>query len=95
DSNEGWEKYFCLLDDGTAVTVEDCGGVLEPLKGPGIKVKTNSSVKMRTAPSKEAEVVRTLNKGTSVEVLLRGENWTIVKYRDQVGYVMSRYLQFP
>ena len=45
--------------------------------------------------SKDAEEILTLNQGTGVEVLLRGENWTIVKYRDQVGYVMSRYLQFP
>ena len=95
DSKDEWEIYFCLLDDGTAVTVEDCGGVLEPLEGPGVKVKTASRVKMRVGPSKDAEEILTLNQGTGVEVLLRGENWTIVKYRDQVGYVMSRYLQFP
>ena len=95
ESDDGWERYFCLLDDGRAVTVEDCGGVLEPLEGPGVKVKTTSRVKMRMGPSKEAGEILTLNQGTSVEVLLRGENWTIVKYKDQVGYVMSRYLQFP
>ncbi|MBR4502752.1 MAG: SH3 domain-containing protein [Clostridia bacterium] len=95
ESDDGWERYFCLLDDGTAVTVEDCGGVLEPLEGPGVKVKTTSRVKMRMGPGKEAEEILTLNQGTGVEVLLRGENWTIVKYRDQVGYVMSKYLQFP
>ena len=95
ESDDGWERYFCLLDDGTAVTVEDYGGVLEPLEGPGVKVKTASRVKMRMGPSKEAEEILTLNQGTGVEVLLRGENWTIVKYKDQVGYVMSKYLQFP
>ncbi len=94
DSSEP-ECFLCLLDDGTTIGVSDTGGVLEPLEGSGVKVKTNSSVKMRMGPSKEAEVIRTLNRGTSVEVLLRGENWTIVKYKDQVGYVMSKYLQFP
>ena len=94
DSSEP-ECFLCLLDDGTTIGVSDTGGVLEPLEGSGVKVKTTSNVKMRMAPSKEAEVIRTLNRGTSVEVLLRGENWTIVKYKDQVGYVMSKYLQFP
>ena len=89
------EVFFCLLDDGTMIDVCDIGGVLEPLEGSGVKVKTTSNVKMRMAPTKEAEEVRTLNQGTSVEVLLRGENWTIIKHKDQVGYVMSKYLQFP
>ncbi len=43
----------------------------------------------------EAKALRTLDKGTKVEVLLRGEGWTIVKYKNETGYVMSRYLQFP
>ncbi len=94
DSSEP-ECFLCLLDDGTTIGVSDTGGVLEPLEGSGVKVKTTSRVKMRMGPSKEAEVLCTLNQGTSVEVLLRGENWTIVKYKDQVGYVMSKYLQFP
>ena len=44
---------------------------------------------------KEAKSLRTLDAGTKVEVLIRGEGWTIVKYKNQTGYVMSWYLQFP
>ena len=89
------DSFICLLDDGTAIYVTDSGGVLEPVESLGISVKTISETKMRTAPDREAQTVRTLNQGTKVEVLLRGDSWTMVKYRDQTGYVMSRYLQFP
>ena len=60
-----------------------------------VLAKTTSSVKLREAPGKTAVVSRTLSKGERVEVLLRGEGWTLVKYKNQTGYVMSRYLQFP
>ena len=87
--------FICLLDDGTILTVRNTGGILEPLESLGITAKTASSVRMREGPSKEAKSIRTLDKGTKVEVVLRGEGWTIVKYKNQQGYVMSRYLQFP
>ncbi|MBR6810354.1 MAG: SH3 domain-containing protein, partial [Clostridia bacterium] len=64
-------------------------------EGTGIIVRTNASVRMREKPNKEADALRTLSSGTKVEVLLRGEGWTMVKYKDQTGYVMSRYLNFP
>jgi uncharacterized protein YgiM (DUF1202 family) len=87
--------FLCLLDYGTAVTINNDGGVLEPLESLGVTAKAASSVRMREHPSKEAKALRTLDKGTKVEVLLRGEGWTMVKYKNETGYVMSRYLQFP
>ena len=94
-SMDDCDWFSCLLDDGTAVTINNDGGILEPLESTGVTVKTASSVRMREKPSKEAKSLRTLEAGTKVEVLLRGEGWTIVKYKNQTGYVMSRYLQFP
>ena len=73
----------------------DNGGMLVPLESLGVTAKAASDVRMRVAPSKESKALRTLSKGAKVEVLLRGEGWTMVKYKDQTGYVMSRYLQFP
>lgn len=94
-SMDDCDWFSCLLDDGTAVTINNDGGILEPLESTGVTVKTASSVRMREKPSKEAKSLRTLEAGAKVEVLLRGEGWTIVKYKNQTGYVMSRYLQFP
>ena len=88
--------FLCLTEDGQTVNICNEGGILEPVgEGLGLTAKAASNVRMRVSPSKDAEVIRTLDKGTKVEVLLRGEGWTLVKYKDQTGYVMSRYLSFP
>lgn len=89
------DRFLCRTEDGRVITVWNGDGVLEAIDGTGITVRTNTSVRFREKPSKEAKSLRTLSSGTKVEVLLRGEGWTMVQYKDQVGYVMSRYLNFP
>lgn len=87
--------FLCRMENGRVITVWNSDGVLEAVEGTGITVRTNTSVRFREKPNKEAKALRTLSSGTKVEVLLRGEGWTMVQYKDQVGYVMSRYLNFP
>lgn len=94
-SVENGENYVCQLEDGRVIALFDEGGFLEPLAGTGITVKVNTGVKLRVKAEKEAKSLRTLSNGTQVEVMLRGEGWTMVRYKDQTGYVMSRYLNFP
>lgn len=88
------DRLLCLTAEGRLIVVLN-DGVVEPLAATGIQAKASSNVKLRAAPGKTAVALRTLSKGERVEVLLRGEGWTMVKYKDQTGYVMSRYLQFP
>ena len=57
--------------------------------------KTAQRVKLLSFANKESESLLTLKAGVKVEVLLRGEGWTMVRYKEQTGYVMSRYLKFP
>ncbi len=94
-SDEGPDRFVCQTADGRLVVIWNDEGVLEPLEGTGITVRTNSNVRFREEPNKEAEVIRTLSSGTKVEVLLRGETWTMVDDKGTAGYVMSRYLSFP
>lgn len=89
------DRFLCRTEDGRIITVWNGEGVLEPVEGTGIVVRTNTSVRFREKPHKEAKALRTLSSGSKVEILLRGEGWTMVQYKDQVGYVMSRYLNFP
>ena len=89
------DRFLCQTEDGKVVVIWNGDGVLEPEEGTGIHVRTNASVRMRQKPHKEATPLRTLSSGTKVEVMLRGEGWTMVRYKDQTGYVMSRYLNFP
>lgn len=88
------DAYLCLTEEGRLITLLN-DGVVEAVAFTGITVKTTADVRLRAAPSKTADTLKTLSKGVKVEVLLRGEGWTLVQYKDSTGYVMSRYLQFP
>ena len=95
ESDSDTDTLLILTDDGYFLRLTWDGTPLTPIETLGISVKTASSVRMRSAPRKDSDALRTLSSGTKVEVLLRGEGWTMVKYKDQTGYVMSRYLRFP
>ena len=88
------DRFLCETEDGRYIEVFS-PGVLEPLDGTGITATVGSAVRMRTEPNPDAKVLRQVKAKTKVEVLLRGETWTLVKYKDETGYMMSRYLSFP
>lgn len=88
------DALMCLTEDGRLITILD-DGVLEAIDPPEIQAKVTSALRLRLAPDKTAEVAANLPKGAKVDVLIRGEGWTMVRYKKETGYVMSRYLQFP
>ena len=88
------ERFLCETEDGKYITIESTG-VLEPLQESGIQASVRSAVRMRKAPNPDAEVLHQVKAKNKVEVLLRGEIWTLVKYKGETGYMMSRYLSFP
>lgn len=95
---ESWQdidRFLCLTEDGRLVTIVNSKGVLQPLERLGITAKVKSNVRFRERPDQESKALRTLSKGAKVEILLRGEIWTMIEYKDVTGYVMSRYLNFP
>ncbi len=62
---------------------------------PLFTAAVRSAARLRKAPDPDAGVIRQLKAKTKVEVLLRGEIWTMVKYKGETGFMMSRYLSFP
>ncbi len=88
------DALMCLTEDGRLITILD-DGVLEAIDPPEIQAKVTSALRLRRAPDKTAEVAANLPKGAKVDVLIRGEGWTMVRCMNETGYVMSRYLQFP
>ncbi len=56
---------------------------------------TNASVNMRVEASTSADKITTLAKGTIVEVIQKGSNWTKVRYNGREGYVSTKYLDDP
>lgn len=88
------DRYLCETEDGRYIEVESAG-VLEPVSGSGVTAAVRSAARLRKAPNPDAGVIRQLKAKTKVEVLLRGEIWTMVKYKNETGFMMSRYLSFP
>ena len=88
------DRFMCETEDGKYIEV-DGGEFLEPLESTGLMATARQAVRMREKPNPDSKVLHQVKVKTKVEVLLRGEIWTMVKYRDEVGYMMSRYLSFP
>ena len=88
------DDFLCETEDGRYIRISG-GERLEPPESTGLMATARQAVRMREAPDPEAKVLRQVKVKTKAEVLLRGEIWTTVKYGDEVGYMMSRYLSFP
>lgn len=88
------DELMCLTEEGRLITIFD-DGVLEAIDPPDIQARVTSGLRLRRAPNKTSDVATNLPKGAKVDVLIRGEGWTMVRYEGKTGYVMSRYLQFP
>ena len=54
---------------------------------------SGSTVRMRSAPSKEASVSATISLGTIVDVVEEAEGWCGIIYNGQKGYMMNQFLE--
>lgn len=88
------DRLLCETEDGRYITILN-SGILEPVSDSGIMAAARSALRMRKAPDPKAETICQVKAKTKVEVLLRGEIWSVVKYKGETGYMMSRYLSFP
>lgn len=52
------------------------------------------NLNLRESSSLNAKVIAMLHRGTSVEVLDKGEEWSKVRVGEQVGFVATEYLNF-
>lgn len=96
DSTANFDAFYVETDDGQRYWLRNMADfAIEVLNPLGYTAKTTDSVRMRQAADTGSKALYTLNANAQVEILLRGEGWTMVKYRGQTGYIMSRYLAFP
>ena len=51
-------------------------------------------LRLRSSGSEKASVIDAFPRGTKVQVLERGDDWTKVKVSGKTGYMMSDYLKF-
>ena len=84
---ELFETYLAAND--RKVDVESLKNYITVDTGDG-----GSPLNMREAPDGESAVLDTVENGVSLPALRRSSEWTQVRYRGKVGYLMNRYLAF-
>ena len=85
----GWSK---VSSNGTVGYIKS-DYLTIPAGTSAFTFRTTDGVNFRTGPSLEAEVIRTLNNGTSVEMIEHDPvGWSKVKVDGTVGYVNSDFL---
>jgi len=58
--------------------------------------QTTDTVRLRSGPSTEGEILKVINPGTNVDVLEHDPaGWSMVKFNGSTGYVRSDFLKFP
>ena len=72
--------------DPTLVAVEDMTATINP---------ENATLNLRTECSETAAILMEMPKGETVELLMQGDTWCKVRYQEQEGYCMTKYLILP
>lgn len=56
-------------------------------------VNSDVGLNLRTRPDLKGEIITTISHGEEVDELQTKEDWTKVKYNNEIGYVYNKYLQ--
>ena len=95
DPTADFDAFYVEADDGRRFWIRNLADFdIEVITPTGYTAKTTANVRMRQAADTQSKAIYSLKSGAKVDVLLRGEGWTMVSYRGQTGYIMSRYLLF-
>ncbi|HBI93596.1 MAG TPA: hypothetical protein DDY58_14890, partial [Terrisporobacter glycolicus] len=57
-----------------------------------IKIVNVDNLNFRKGPSTNHETIQSLPNNTQVEVVPQSDGWTLVRYKDTLGFVSSKYL---
>ena len=84
-------SFVIRLDSGEVESFpdEDADPLLEPIDPPVWEARTTKQIALREGPNSQSKKIRSLKSGTTVEVLLRGEKWVLVRVNGETGYVLN------
>ncbi|MPM83151.1 hypothetical protein SDC9_130214 [bioreactor metagenome] len=57
-----------------------------------IKIVNVDNLNFRKGPSTNYEIIQSLPKNTQVEIVPQSDGWILVRYKDTLGFVSSKYL---
>lgn len=94
-------KFVKMLDEATPPADSGSGSTGGSAGGSSSESAVKATVKtpegrlnMRKTASINADIIRRINPGKTVTVLKKGSKWCYVKYSDDTGYVMTKFLDF-
>ena len=92
---EETNRFVVRLDTGAIQTFrdEDVDPLLDPIEPPVWEARTTKQIALREGPNSESKKIRALKSGTTVEVLLRGEKWVLVRVNGETGYVLNNAIK--
>lgn len=53
---------------------------------------TTDSLNLRMGSSTDYDIILTISKGEEVEIIPENEGWSVIKYKDTIGFVSNKYL---
>jgi len=56
------------------------------------KISSGYMVRLRETPSSKGKVINAFPRGTTVNVLSKGDTWCKVRVKGETGYMMTRYI---
>lgn len=70
------------------------GGELPVIGQATVYAETGKTVNLRAKPSTASTVIARVPIGTVVDVIENGSDWTHIRYNNQTGYMMTKFLKF-
>lgn len=65
---------------------------LQPIYSPVVKSSNGKGLNLRSEPTMNGDILATIPYGAQVGVYMLGGGWAYVRYQNQNGYVMSKFL---
>ncbi len=92
---EETNRFVIRLDSGVVRSFpdEDADPLLIPIDPPVWEARTTKQIALREGPNSKSKKIRSLKSGTTVEVLLRGEKWVLVRVNGETGYVLNNAIK--
>ncbi len=87
--------FAIRLDNGEVCFIRDADEepLLEPIDPPVWEARTTKQIALREGPNSKSKKIRSLKSGTTVEVLLRGEKWVLVRVNGETGYILNNAIK--
>lgn len=89
------EKYLVNRAKYGQIYYDIYAGEGDPLMSKAIVIASSGkTVNLRTGAYTDSQIIAQVPLGTSVDVKLKGDPWSMIVYGEHIGFMMTKFLQF-